>query len=413
MSVVTSTTETPARADIANLRGLICCAVAAASVASGAIHFSVIGEHFHEMWYFGVFFIVVAWAQLAWAAAVILRPSRRVLAAGVAVQALLVVIYVWSRTTGLPVGADPWQPEAVAFLDVMSTVLEVVAAAGAVLLLVRRLDRPLPSRISFAALGAIAVLVAGLTSASLATASPEMADMADMPSMDGTAASMPAMDATPLSLTTTSPAGDIAWPVAMGEMEKGMQMANPTDCTAPPTADQQHAAVNLVDQTASDTAAFRSLTAAKAAGYVPITPSGRPVVHYVNPAFYAQTKTPAQVLNPQAPQSLVFANTPTGPVLVAAMYIMPTGTTDTPNPGGCLTQWHVHTNLCFNGRSQVVGADNGGSCPAGSTGRTTQPMMHVWLAPVPGGPLTVDASTAQIVQAAKTLPPVDPATNRA
>jgi hypothetical protein len=39
--------------------------------------------------------------------------------------------------------------------------------------------------------------------------------------------------------------------------------------------------------------------------------------------------------------------------------------------------------------------------------------MHVWLAPVPGGPLTVDASTAQIVQAARTLPPVDPPSNRA
>src|SRR5690242_11375001 len=128
MSVVTSTAETPPRADIATLRGLICWVVAAASVAAAAIHFSVIGEHFHEMWYFGVFFVLVAWAQLAWAAAVILRPSRRVLAAGVALQVLLVVIYVWSRTTGLPVGADPWQPEAVAFLDVLSTVLEVGAA---------------------------------------------------------------------------------------------------------------------------------------------------------------------------------------------------------------------------------------------------------------------------------------------
>lgn len=38
---------------------LLAWALAAASVASAAIHFSVIGEHFHEAWYFGTFFAVV------------------------------------------------------------------------------------------------------------------------------------------------------------------------------------------------------------------------------------------------------------------------------------------------------------------------------------------------------------------
>jgi hypothetical protein len=239
--------------------------------------------------------------------------------------------------------------------------------------------------------------------------------MSDMSAMSGAAAApMSAMGAasgsgTTLSLATTSPAGNIVWPASMGQMENSMQMAGP-ECTADPTLSQQQAAVDLVDQTVADTTPYRSLTAAKAAGYAAITPSGRPVVHYVNPAYYSRTKSPSQVLNPQGPQSLVYANTPTGPVLVAAMYIMPTGSTDsgTPNPGGCLTQWHIHTNLCFNGRSQVVGIDTSGTCPSGSANSTTQPMMHVWLAPVPGGPLTVDAASRQIVDAAKTLPAVDP-----
>ncbi len=46
---------------------------------------------------------------------------------------------------------------------------------------------------------------------------------------------------------------------------------------------------------------------------------------------------------------MVYANTPGGAVLVAAMYTMGIDQVDAvpPMPGGCLTQWHCHTNLCF------------------------------------------------------------------
>ena len=91
---------------------VIAWALAAASVASAAIHFSVIGEHFHEAWYFGTFFAVVAWAQLAWAVGIVVRPSRRMFLAGAVLQTVIVVIYFWSRTSGLPIGPEPWQPEA-------------------------------------------------------------------------------------------------------------------------------------------------------------------------------------------------------------------------------------------------------------------------------------------------------------
>ena len=42
----------------------------------------------------------------------------------------------------------------------------------------------------------------------------------------------------------------------------------------------------------------------------------------------------------------MYAFTPYGPVLVAAMYLMPSVGQNGPMPGGCLTQWHAHTNLC-------------------------------------------------------------------
>jgi hypothetical protein len=203
-----------------------------------------------------------------------------------------------------------------------------------------------------------------------------------------------------LSLPTTSPAGPVTWPVAMGDMGAGMAMVN-HDCSATPTAAQQRAAVALVDKTVAAAAPYRSLAAAKAAGYVPVTPTGLPVVHYINPAIYREGST----LDPSAIPSLVYVNTAHGAVLSAAMYLVPPAAASQrpPQPGGCLTQWHVHTNLCFRD-GMVVGIDNGGSCPAGSVNRTTPPMMHVWLAPVSGGPLAVDPAAVDQILAAAQLP---------
>jgi hypothetical protein len=212
--------------------------------------------------------------------------------------------------------------------------------------------------------------------------------------------------ATPLSLATTSPAGNIAWPLTMGAMGAGMQMVTPS-CTTEPTSQQQSAAVSFVDQTVAALTPFENLATAKAAGYVPITPSGATVVHYANPAYLNSPQT----LDPGAIESLVYANTPRGAILVAAMYAMANNQVGQmpPMPGGCLTEWHVHTNLCFsNTTGVVVGVERSGTCAAGSTNHVTQPMIHVWLAPIPGGPLAVDASDAQVVAAAAQLPAPNP-----
>jgi hypothetical protein len=164
----------------------------------------------------------------------------------------------------------------------------------------------------------------------------------------------------------------------------------------------------LVNQTVSSVAPFQSLAVAKAAGYIPVTPTGMPVVHYASPSYLASPQT----LDPGAIESLVYANTSHGAVLVAAMYAMANnqvGQTP-PMPGGCLTEWHVHTNLCFSNVSGlVVGTQHNGACTAGSTNHVTQPMIHVWLAPISGGPLAVDAPDAQVVAAADGLTAPSPA----
>src|SRR5262249_56658519 len=110
----------------------------------------------------------------------------------------------------------------------------------------------------------------------------------------------------------------------------------------------------LVDASWKGAARFRHLAAAEAAGYRAITPPGLAVVHYLNVSYYLHAFSTGRVLNTAEPQSLVYANTPKGAVLVAAMYITTPGGA-TPQPGGCLTQWHVHTNLCLTRGGSVVG----------------------------------------------------------
>jgi hypothetical protein len=224
-----------------------------------------------------------------------------------------------------------------------------------------------------------------------------------MPGMSGSSSAPhdPVSASSDFSLPTNSPAGDIVWPDTMSSMMTGMKMVEP-DCTAQPNIDQQRTAVSLVNETVQMTQKYTSLAAAKAAGYIPVTPSGQRIVHYINPTIYRS----AHALDPESIPALVYVNTAHGAVLSAAMYLVPRGE-NTPQPGGCLTQWHIHTDLCFSG-GRVVGNDASSSCDSGSINEVTQPMMHVWLTPVPGGPLAPDPSGLSEVEAALKMPTLNP-----
>jgi hypothetical protein len=212
----------------------------------------------------------------------------------------------------------------------------------------------------------------------------------------------------PLALSTNSPAGAINWPDNMSTMMAGMQMVEP-NCTTQPTAAQQQAAVALVNHTVAAAQKYTSLAVAKAAGYVPVTPTGARIVHYINLSIYRS----GQALDPDAIPALVYVNTAHGAVLSAAMYLVPKGQTP-PQPGGCLTQWHLHTDLCFStDGGTVVGNDANSSCGAGSVNKVTQPMMHVWMTPVPGGPLAPDPPALNEVEAALKMPVLTPANGAA
>ncbi len=385
-------------------RRVVLSCLAILSVATAVIHFAVAGSHFQEYWLLGIFMLVAAWLQLLWAAGAAARPSPPLLAVGALLNATVIAVYVVTRTIGDVVGPTPHATEPAGFVDLLCTVLEAVIAAGCVWLLVVRSDRRMrPARLvtATAATGGVTVV---LLSAALVAGGPEMVMSAGASSPAGTSAAMrmSAPRTSALRLATRSPAGDITMPAPSMQMAPGMKMASSAPCDTTPTRSQQQAAVRLVNASWKHARKYQSLAVARAAGYRPITPVGLPVAHYLNVGAFLATITGGSVLDLAEPQSLVYANTPRGAVLVAAMYITSPGG-PTPQPGGCLTQWHIHTNLCLRPGLGVVALVSPAhpTCPPGSRNRVTPPMMHIWYVPIPGGPTAIDASNSQVVHAAE------------
>ncbi len=177
------------------------------------------------------------------------------------------------------------------------------------------------------------------------------------------------------------------------ETDQGHKMQTP-NCGTTPTSDQVLGATEYVQATSAAVAKYKDLSTAKAAGYFPITNPNYPVVHYLNPSYMNMK----DLMNPNTVDSLVYATTPYGPVLVAAMYLMP-GQGSGPMPYGCLVQWHQHTNLCTSAVTHLI--DGFTPCPPGTFHYGSTPMMtHVWQVPVAGGPLAIDPSDLQVVEAA-------------
>src|SRR6516165_12367642 len=121
----------------ATARPYVLGALASLSAAAAAIHFAVVFEHFRDYLLYGVFFLVLAWAQLIWPAVLLWRPSRLWLWLGLAGNAAVLAVYIASRTVGLPFGPDLRHPESVGALDVMSCVLEFALVIGCLVLLWR------------------------------------------------------------------------------------------------------------------------------------------------------------------------------------------------------------------------------------------------------------------------------------
>lgn len=137
------------------------------TTAAAAIHFAVAPEHFDEGWAFGAFFATTAWVQILWALLVVRSGHRRLLLAGAAGNLAIALVWAASRTTGLPVGPEPGTREAVEFIDVLVTALEILAAVT-ILLALRRSARRVAAPHAVAMIAAVALVVILTATAAIA-----------------------------------------------------------------------------------------------------------------------------------------------------------------------------------------------------------------------------------------------------
>ena len=142
-----SITGTPVRPSPVEGASRLTWYAAGLSVAASILHGLVAPQHFTEWWGYGAFFVVAALAQMGFATLLLIAPwrydatgglradgdggalrlYRLYLLLGVAGNAAIVVMYVVTRTVGIPIlGPEAGEVEPVGPIDVVSKTIEVV-----------------------------------------------------------------------------------------------------------------------------------------------------------------------------------------------------------------------------------------------------------------------------------------------
>jgi len=130
------------------------------TLGAGAIHLTVMPQHFQEYPPFGVFFLLSGLAQVGLAAALLFSTGSLTAIVGAAANLAVVTLWLVSRTVGLPIGDDPWRPETIGVADAAATILELMAAWNLVRL-ARRPEQPRRAGIRFR-IRPVVALVPGL-----------------------------------------------------------------------------------------------------------------------------------------------------------------------------------------------------------------------------------------------------------
>jgi len=100
---------------------------AALSLTAGLIHIIAAPEHFEEWLGYGLFFFIVASAQILYALILLVEgPRRAFLGAGLFGNAAIIALYIVTRTIGTPFfGPRAGEMEVVGALDLISKIVEL------------------------------------------------------------------------------------------------------------------------------------------------------------------------------------------------------------------------------------------------------------------------------------------------
>src|SRR5919199_1158753 len=133
-------------------------AAALTLACAGAIHASVVEEHYREWVLEGLFFVALAAVEALLAVALAAGPATAAYRAAIALSLGTVALWTVSRTLGVPVGPQPWVPEPVGRADAIATLLELTTAT-----VLAPLVLPAPGR----AMTAVAVAVVTMAATAL------------------------------------------------------------------------------------------------------------------------------------------------------------------------------------------------------------------------------------------------------
>ncbi|RPI05658.1 MAG: hypothetical protein EHM63_09150, partial [Actinobacteria bacterium] len=140
------TERRPARREMKPLGRVVAPVLAALSGGAAVIHFTVVPEHLAESRRIGTFFLVIAWAQAAWAITVLLRPvTRRLLVTGAVLNGVVALVWAMHHSVGIPFDLAGDHAHGVGTVDLTCAVLEGLLVAAVVAVVVVGPERRVPT----------------------------------------------------------------------------------------------------------------------------------------------------------------------------------------------------------------------------------------------------------------------------
>ena len=373
-----------------------------ASLGAGAIHAAASGIH-AEHPQLARLFIMCAILQILAGLAALLRGSRPIAAAVVAVNSVAVAGWMLTRLIGIAWIDGLETREAPQFADSVCAVLGAIAIGAALASLLVDSGVLQPIRLAVPGVAVFALTVPAMLlggthvhshdeSASAAGHSHESESLAN--DATGTTVHQHAGDTTSAVGSTTettvhqhgTTSDPSAVPTVASNWPRPWDPTQPIDLAGVDgvTAEQQARATTLIQESLVDLPRWADTATAVADGYFSIGDADTGSEHYIKPSLLLDDV----LLDPTQPESLVYTVDGDKRILAGAMFIASARPTDDPTLtdwAGPLMQWHNHGNLCWE-NGQVAGVvDANGQCAAGSNSGGDFPMVHVWVTPHPCG----------------------------